>query len=145
MSYAVVSNGNGGEASLLFPPASFSKVDSMNSVIFSTTIEEALLAKVARFPNALILSTSSKGGSLLLPLSLSPSMRVMMIVACSKWLFLGELNEETVLECPLKVVLPNGSPLELIKCVERTLRRANGGSIKGGLCRGVGGGGFKGC
>lgn len=71
MSYVVVSDGNGGKASLLFPPASFSKVDSMNSVISLTTIEEALLAKVARFPNALILSTSSEGGSLLLPLSLS--------------------------------------------------------------------------
>lgn len=72
-------------------------------------------------------------------------MGVMMIVACSMWLFLGELNEEAVLECPLKVVLPNGSLLELIECVERTLRRANGGSIKGGLCRGVGREGFKGC
>lgn len=37
------------------------------------------------------------------------------------------------------------SKWELIECVERTLRRANGGSIKGGLCRGVGREGFKGC
>lgn len=59
-------------------------------------------------------------GSLLLLLSLF--LGVVLTEACSKRSSSRELNVETVSKCPLKVVLPNGSPLELTKHLERSLR-----------------------
>ena len=60
------------------------------------------------------------GSALLLLLSLF--LGVVLTEACSKRSSSRELNVETVSKCPLKVVLPNGSPLELTKHLERSLR-----------------------
>ena len=59
-------------------------------------------------------------GSLLLLLSLF--LGVVLTEACLKRASSRELNVETISKCPLKVVLPNGSPLELTKHLERSLR-----------------------
>lgn len=102
-----MSGGSGGEVTLLFPLESSSKIDSISLAICPKTIEEDSLVEVARFLGALSPFTSLRD-RVSTSSSLFPSLIVVIIVDCLEWLSLGEL------ECPLDMVLPNGSHKSLL-------------------------------